>query len=252
MLGSGRLTQLEWIDACANALMLDGVEFGATHFPRIDDDYLAQLKKLCVDRCLTAAGLCIDTKIGSTDVSADVADIERWIGVAAALGAPIVRVSCAPASGSPPIAWRELIRGLKAACARAKQINVTLALQPADGSLVASPADVRRAFKECDSAWLRLAPTSEHLAREDRADWEALLAEAVIVVALARRLDTFGADETLDYRLILGGLWRARYRGFLSLEYGGQEPEDEAVGRAVPWLRAMLAKNELKDASLEA
>src|SRR5580692_11903407 len=52
---AGGLTQLEWVDLCARELPVDGVDFDARFFPRPDDDYLAQLKKLCADRCLTVA-----------------------------------------------------------------------------------------------------------------------------------------------------------------------------------------------------
>jgi len=47
-------------------------------------------------------------------------------------------------------------------------------------------------------------------------------------------------------------LWQRRYRGFLSLEYDGEELESSAVPRAVVWLRGMLAKDEFKAAALEA
>ena len=50
------LTQLEWLDLCANELEVEGVVFDARHFLRTDDEYLAQLKKLCVDVGLTVAG----------------------------------------------------------------------------------------------------------------------------------------------------------------------------------------------------
>ncbi len=42
-LAAGSLSQLEWLDACANELEVDGVVFAADHFPRTDAEYLAQL-----------------------------------------------------------------------------------------------------------------------------------------------------------------------------------------------------------------
>ncbi|HXW77607.1 MAG TPA: hypothetical protein VEJ20_09365, partial [Candidatus Eremiobacteraceae bacterium] len=76
LLRHGSLTQLEWIDRCA-ALRFDGVEFAASHFPRTDDDYLAQLKKLCVDRGLTAASVALDVRLGEADIDAQADEVER-------------------------------------------------------------------------------------------------------------------------------------------------------------------------------
>src|SRR5690348_6613898 len=125
-LQSGSLTQLEWVDRCAE-LALDGVDFAASHFPRTDSDYLAQLKKLCADRGLTAACAAVDVPFGDGDVDRQAAVLEEWIGHCVALGAPLLRFRTGGASGTPAIAWRELVRGLKRSAAAAKERNVTLA-----------------------------------------------------------------------------------------------------------------------------
>jgi sugar phosphate isomerase/epimerase len=247
MLGTGELTQLEWVDLCANELNLDGVEFALAHFPRLDADYVAQLKKLCADRCLTVAGVQHDAPLRSDDVEHQTRALGRTLELACALGAPLVRFSTQDASGPPAVQWRELMYGLKAACARAKELNVTLALEPNAASPVASPADAKRALKECDSAWLRLGASVPNLASAQRDVWIEALENCVIVAAPLASLDTFGADESIDYLSALACLWRCRYRGFLTLEYSGLEAERPAVARAVAWLRSMLAKDALRD-----
>lgn len=246
LLGTGELTQLEWIDLCAHAWMLDGVDLYATHFPRTDDDYLAQIKKLCVDRCLTIAALGSGVQFGEEHVDEQIEEVKRWTDVAFALGAPLVHFACGAVRGSPGVAWRELIRGLKYVCVHAKARNVTLALRPAQLSLVASPADVKRALKECDSAWLRLALPTPLFASPQSAEWTELLEDAVFVPATATRLDTFGADETIDYLAVLTLLGQRAYRGFVSLEYAGAESEPSAVPRAVAWLREMLSRSVVR------
>jgi len=248
-LAAGDLTQLEWVDLCAGELMLDGVEFVRSHFPRLDTEYVAQLKKLCADRCLTVASLHHDSAFDASDVDQHVAKLTNSLEIAAGLGAPLVRLSAAPQTGSPVLAWRELIRGLSAACIQAKQYNITFALEPGELSAISTPADVKRAMKECDSAWLRLAATTTMLAGPSRDGWGEALPTSVIVVAPMARLDTYGADETIDYLGALTVLWQNSYRGFLSLEYRGSEDERDAVPRAVAWLRGILAKDTLKDAA---
>ncbi|HEV2037103.1 MAG TPA: sugar phosphate isomerase/epimerase family protein [Candidatus Eremiobacteraceae bacterium] len=251
-LAAGDLTQLEWVDLCANELMLDGVEFMRSHFPRLDTDYVAQLKKLCVDRWLTVASLHHDTPFEASDIDQHVAKLTNSLEVAAGLGAPIVRLRAGAPEGSPLLAWRELIRGLSAACIQAKQYNITFALEPHPDSLVSSPSDVKRAMKECDSAWLRLALSATMLGTWSRDEWSEALNSSAIVIAPMTQLDTFGADEGIDYLAVLTLLWQRRYRGFLSLEYLGREDEKDAVARAVAWLRGILAKDALKAAATES
>jgi sugar phosphate isomerase/epimerase len=211
----GGLTQLEWIDACSNDLDVDGVEFDGRYFPRVDDDYLAQLKKLCADRCLTVACMRSPVALGGADVDASIVSFLPWIAHAAALGSPLLRFSCAGApDGSPGIAWRELIRGLKAVCVDAKSSNITLALERGEeGSLIASSADIRRAQKECDSAWLRIAARAEDLVGADSATYLALLDETLIVTAQS-------PDRKLMDATVTSG-----YRGFVSLVRPGTQAD---------------------------
>jgi hypothetical protein len=166
------------------------------HFPRRDDEYLAQIKKLCVDRCVTIAAINTSVAFGAADIDPDLEHMNQAVDMAAAVGAPLVRFSSGEATGSPGIAWRELVRGLKAASAHAKQRNVTLAIGPRAGTMVADDADVKRVFKECDSAWLRLAAPATP-------EWEASGLSAVIVVMAPAGSDIGVAQ---------------RFRGYVSLE----------------------------------
>jgi sugar phosphate isomerase/epimerase len=217
-IAAGGLTQLEWVDRCARELSVDGVEFDARFFPRTDDDYLAQLKKLCADRCLTVASATAIVSLGGDDVDAVLETFLPWIDRALALGAPLLRFESGLASGSPGIAWREFVRGLKVACAHAKLRNVTLALQAGEsGALVASPSDVRRALKECDSAWLRVSMRAADLRGAGSAEWNDLMDEAVIATT-----ETGAVEE-------IAVLQSGGYRGFLSLCYAGARDEVEAV-----------------------
>ena len=233
-LQSGALTQLEWLDRCAGELALDGVEFAAAHFPRTDGDYLAQLKKLCVDRGLTAASVAVDIPFGEGDVDRQASEIATWIDRALALGAPVLRFSSGTATGSPPVAWRELVRGLKAACAAAKERNVTLAVLPKQATQIASPSEVRRALKECDSAWLRVALSTAQLMGALAGEWEDLIEDTVIVVW----------DGQTDEREGVAALRRRGYIGFVSVEYSGDDASEDpaAVLRSVRSADAALRR----------
>jgi sugar phosphate isomerase/epimerase len=213
-LESGDLTQLEWIDICCAQSGLGGVDLSHEHFPRRDAEYLAQIKKLCVDRQLTIAGLNTSIALGDSDVDPQIDALKQTLDDAAALGAPLLRFGCGAGSGSPAIAWRELIRALKYVSGHAKLRNVTLALAPREGSLVANDADVKRAVKECDSAWLRLAIPAA-------VEWEPYSRDAVIMT-----MQPSGYDVAATLR----------FRGFVSLEDESGELDEARLSR---WAEAL-------------
>ncbi|MEO6834314.1 MAG: hypothetical protein ABI231_00170 [Candidatus Tumulicola sp.] len=146
----GDLTQLEFLDLCARELACDGVVLDVRHFPRTDDDYLAQVKKMAADRGLTIAAVTGAAIFG--------AGAEAMAGVlrrALALGAPLVAGVLAREIDCP---WSDQLAALSAATSLAKALNVTLAVRNAPGTFAASTHDCKRVSKEADSAWLRFGP----------------------------------------------------------------------------------------------
>lgn len=146
----GELTQLEFLDLCARELACDGVVLDVRHFPRTDDDYLAQVKKMATDR-----GLAIAALFDSSFFSAGPDAVEAALVRAATLGAPLI---AAPLAREVECSWSEQLERLGVATSRAKAHNVTLALRNAPQTFAATTHDCKRVAKETDSAWLRFGP----------------------------------------------------------------------------------------------
>jgi sugar phosphate isomerase/epimerase len=146
----GDLTQLEFIDLCAHELACDGVVLDVRHFPRTDDDYLAQLKKMAADRGLSVAAVACAAFFGSDERA-----MTEVLGYATALGAPLLSGELAR---ELDCSWSEQLARLNVATSLAKAANVTLAVRNAPGTFAASTHDCKRVAKEADSAWLRFAP----------------------------------------------------------------------------------------------
>ncbi len=200
----GELTQLEWLDACANELEVDGVVLGRADFPRSDDEYLAQIKKTAVDLGLTIAALDDD------DVFATGGDA---IEIARALGAPLV-VGRAPPRRDDPSAWNAFAATVGSAARAAKRANVTLALRNAAGTICENAADARRIAKDVDSSWLRHALDATSL--DDADDAHALLAKSTIAFHAIDGLRTFANATDFGARRLVERV--ARFRGFVALE----------------------------------
>jgi hypothetical protein len=143
----GDLTQLEFLELCARELACDGVVLDVRHFPRTDDDYLAQIKKMAADLGLDIAALSSDAFFGIGDGA-----IGATLHQAVALGAPLLSSRL---GFETERSWSAQIERVGSASGLAKAANVTLALRNAPGTFASTVHDCKRVAKEADSAWLR-------------------------------------------------------------------------------------------------
>ena len=203
----GALTHLEWLDACANELEVDGVVFDLAQFPRTNPEYLAQLKKHATDLGLTVAGVYA-TGLFTADGGASLAS-------ALALGAPLA-IGPAATANDDAGAWGDFVAIASARAREAKRANVTLAVRNVRGTVCATHGDLKRLAKDVDSSWLRFA--FDRAGSNEGTASEALLAKSTIVWHEIAKLEEFAMPTDADARAIIERL--ARFRGFVVL--GGE------------------------------
>lgn len=219
-LGSGGLTQLEWIDLCAHEIAADGIVLDVRHFPRTDTDYLAQVKKMAADVGLTVAALRHD---GFFD--GDEAHMEQAAEIAIALGAPLLSTPLPPETAA---SWSDVQTRLGTATSIAKRLNVTLALRNMPRTYAATTHDMKRVSKEADSAWLRYGP--DFAALDAASDPQALLGKTVLVWADAAR-PADGVRALLE-----------DFRGFVALDAAAGDANAQHMKNALrQWRTAFVA-----------
>jgi hypothetical protein len=223
-IADGTLTQLEWLDLCANELELDGVVFDTAHFPRTDDDYLAQLKKLATDLGLTVAALAAEDVFSATG--------EPHFATAVALGAPLI-VASAPAVSDDPQAWGTFTEIARERASIAKLLNITLAIRNAEATLCTNAADLRRLAKDVDSAWLRyaLAPLGAG------PDADVLLPKTVIACAAIEAPGQFATASDERAQMLIRTL--ARFRGFVAIDNIDEGATRDAYHHAIDRFTAL-------------
>lgn len=202
----GDLTQLEWLDLCAQELAADGVVFDVRHFPRTDGEYLAQIKKMAIDRGLTIAAVSDATFFGSPQDRMD-----DTLRIAVTLCAPLV---AGPLAAETTCSWSDQLAALSTATSLAKTRNVTLAVRNAPGTFAATTHDCKRVAKEADSAWLRFGP--EPRALDAASDPSALAANSVLLWS------NVGDETERSVGDVIRGF--AQFRGYLALD----EPSGDA------------------------
>ncbi|MBV9232651.1 MAG: hypothetical protein JO030_01300 [Candidatus Eremiobacteraeota bacterium] len=225
-IASAELTQLEFLEVCAHQLACDGVVLDVRHFPRTDDDYLAQIKKLTTDWGLTIAALSDATFFTATPEVMD-----ATLSQARALGAPLVAAPLGrPLEGS----WSEQLERLDAATSRAKTANVTLAVRNAPDTFVVGTHDYRRAAKEADSAWLRYGPEPQTL--EAGSDVGTLRNNTVLLWSdVATQTQRSIAETASVFR---------RFLGYLALDHKDCAADADAMIAGVRQWRAAMASTE--------
>lgn len=218
----GDLTQLEFLDLCARELACDGVVLDMRHFPRIDDDYLAQVKKMATDRGLSIAALADATFFAAAAERMN--DVLRY---AVALGAPLL---ASPLARETVCSWSDQLARLGAAAALAKSLNITLAVRNAPQSFAATTHDYKRVAKESDSAWLRYGP--EPAALDAASDPKSLAANTVLLWSEASSQTQASIAATLEH---FGG-----FRGHLALDDATGETSVPQMAAAIGAWRAEL------------
>jgi hypothetical protein len=218
------LTQLEWVERCATVLEADGVVAAVDGFPRADDEYVAQLRKVTIDLGLVPFGLDAPALL---DPTAAPGSLQHVLALANAFGAAVVR-TVLPAPGEiPPASFVEAVAAAKEASRAAKAANVTLVVAAAPGTLGEDLGGVKHLLKDVDSAWLRACPAAltdpAEISTKDR--FPALAATTADhparVAAAARNawviVDAPGAELPLDdLAAYVGALRDAQAEGRLS------------------------------------
>jgi hypothetical protein len=222
---SGELTQLEFLDLCARELGCDGVVLDVRHFPRRDDDYLAQIKKMATDWGLSIAALS-----DSSFFSSEPEHATKVLSDAAFLGAPLI---AAPLALQTECSWSEQLERLAFATSLAKRLNVTLALRNAPNTFAAGTQDCKRVVKETDSAWLRYGPDPQEL--DAASDAQALASNTVLLWSgLRKQTEQTVAAATDAF---------AHFRGYVAIdEASGAATTDRLAAAIATWRDALCAQ----------
>jgi hypothetical protein len=217
------LTHLEWLEGCASRLDVDGAIFGLAEFPRTDDEYAAQVKKVAVD--LGIVPVALDAP-GLLDPERSDDERAAAIALAAGVGASLLRTTAGPPGDLPPQTFVRMVAAAKAMAKAGKAVNVTLAVAPAPGTLVTTLADLKHLAKDVDSAWLRYDVAFDDPDRATLGPRERVLVERLPLGA--------AIDDAIATR-----------RGWFALEGDGGDDPFATVATAVRGLRAVEARTRL-------
>lgn len=226
----------------------DGVELTSYYFPDpLPDGYLAELKRTCFLLGLQVSGSSVGnvfTHPPGPAREAELAKVRTWLRRAAALGAPVLRVFAgAPQPGqTEDEAVRACIECLEACADTAAETGVMLALEN-HGGIVATSEGMLRILKAVRSPWCGAnLDTGNFRTADPYRDIEVCAPYAVTTHLKTEIAPAGGGRVPADIPRIVRILARCGYRGFLTLEYEGEEPVEKAAPRTLAEIRAAVSQ----------
>lgn len=246
-LTSGAMRLEDFIETCWR-LGLDGVELTAYYFESLEEDYLRRLKRLAVDYGLDIRATAVGNDFCIPDPEAraeQVRLVKRWVDASLYLGAPILRVfagSVREGYGEDEV-FRWAVEAFRECTDYASDKGVVLALEN-HGGITSTSDRVARIVEAVDSEWFRVNLDVGNYKVDPYREIEETVRYAVHVHAKFLDVRPDGSDGRIDHAKILEILRKAGYRGYLSIEYEGEEDASTAVPRAARFLKRLIEEEE--------
>lgn len=253
---------LEGIIERAAELRLEGVDLHFRHFASTDDDYLEDIRLLCLNRGLHMCyiGISNDFLKPNAEGKAQVQLVKDWIDVAARMGIQMVRVfgGSIPDGETFDSMYPRLLANTREAVAYGRSKGVVCGLHnhnhragPATGEQVLRLLDdVDDPYYShiLDTGQYKGSPGASRGERGQEAEewgfYESIQASAPRTVQVRAKLYRIasGSEAWLDYDRIMPILKNVGFNGWMSLVFEGQDELDEptAVPIGVRFLRGLL------------
>jgi L-ribulose-5-phosphate 3-epimerase len=247
---SGALDHLDFPLSARRDYDIEAVEYVSTLFRQRDDRYLHALRSRAEESGVRSLLIMIDGEgqIGDPDPTLRamaVGSHARWVDAAAILGCHSIRIN-AESAGTAEEQHKLVADGLRRLCEIADLSGIDVAIENHGGlssdpdwlAAVVRAADHQRAgtLPDFGNFTIRGAGGGE-IRRFDRYDGvRKLMPYARGVSAKAQAFDAAGNETTTDFAKMLGVVVDGGYRGYIGVEYEGEdlsEPEGIRATKAL-------------------
>ena len=220
-------------------LDVDGLDLTVYWFPSTSDEFLLPLRRLAYKNGVEIYSISIRSEMcRPTEELRDreAAWLERWVEVAAKLGAGHIRVfgGDVPKGSTEDQAAEWVVGILKRAAEYSGKKGIILGLEN-HGGITSKAERVLQIVKAVNSPWVGINLDTGNFESDTYAQIEACVPYAVNV-QFKTEITENGKKLPSDWKRILTMLSKGGYKGYLALEYEA----DEAAEAAVPRLTKQL------------
>ncbi len=225
----------------------DGLDLTVYWFPSTTDEFLLPLRRLAYRNGVELYSIAIRSDMcRPTPETRDqeVAEVKKWVDVAARLGAGHIRVfgGAVPKGASEDTAAGWVVEVLKRGADYSGRHGVILGLEN-HGGITARAARIQEIVKRVDSPWVGVNLDTGNFDQDAYAQIEMLAPHAVNVQFKSDIRDASGGRVPSDWERIVTMLAKSGYKGYLSLEYESREDPAVAVPRLIPRLNELARKH---------
>ncbi len=226
---------------------LDGLDLTVYWFPEpLTQKWLLDLKRLAYRNAIEIYSIAIRTEMTRPtpeERQKEVQEIRRWVDVAATLGAGHIRVfgGRVPKGATEEQAANWAAEVLTRAADYAAEKGVILGLEN-HGGVTERAETIVRIVKQVNSPWVGINLDTGNFREDVYWQIQMCLPYAVNAQLKTELRDKQGRRMESDWDRIFSMFARAGYRGYLALEYEGEEPAETAVPRWLARLRELAAK----------
>lgn len=223
---------------------LDGVDLTVYWFPSTDDAFLYSLKQLAFRLGIEIYSISIRTdmcKRPGPEADKEIAEVRKWVDVAAKLGAGHIRVfgGRVPKESSEAEAAGWVVQVLGKAAEYAGSKGVILGLEN-HGGITDRAETIVDIVKRVNSPWVAINLDTGNFKTRIYPQIELIAPHAVNVQVKVDATED-GVKGKSDWNRVAKILVSNRYRGYLALEYEAAEDPMTAIPRHLAELRRVCA-----------
>jgi L-ribulose-5-phosphate 3-epimerase len=225
---------------------LDGVDLTVYWFPSTEDKFLYGLKQLAYKLGVEIYSISIRTdmcKRPGPEADKEIAEVRKWVDVAAKLGAGHIRVfgGRVPKESSEAEAAGWVVQVLGRAAEYAGSKGVILGLEN-HGGITDRAATIVDIVKRVNSPWVAINLDTGNFKTKIYPQIETIAPHAVNVQVKVDVTED-GVKGRSDWDRVAKILVSNKYRGYLALEYEAAEDPMTAIPRHLQTLRQVCAKH---------
>jgi sugar phosphate isomerase/epimerase len=226
----GRIDDMGLIDLYAKE-GLGGIEFIMEHIKSFDEAHLLALKKHANDSGLEISAVSPGNSFGNEkdeDNKSNLAYVKKGIDAAVLLGAANVRVFAGwPPAGKREALWAVAVKYMKEAALYAEKKGITLAVEPHNGGgFLPDSVSSIRFVEEVNSPYVKLNLDTGNYLGHDKDLYKGLqdsMKYTVYCHLKVHKIEKNGKTSDFDLDKVFKVLSKAGYRGWIAIEYEGQE-----------------------------
>ena len=242
---ASQLTLVDWFRLCAEELGLRAVELEDKHIGAPTPEHLAELRAAADRHGLEIVNIAFMNDFGVADDVLRQEELLRtvaWMDISKQLRTRFLRTFAGWPEGDRAVRWPPMIAALRAACGEAELLGVQLVMENHNHrGFVQTGSDVLAIMEAVGSPALGLLlDTGNYL--DGLASIERTARLAWHVHAKFTQVLDDGRDARVDQDAAVAALRTVGYKGYVSVEYEGDEPGMTAVPRALGYLRGLVHK----------